>query len=86
MNIISKCANPDCLAAFDYCCGRFFRFRRRQAPGERPVNSHSVVHFWLCKSCSEIYTLEDRMDAVQISLRHSWIQRPPSQQEAVIRH
>jgi len=55
------CANPDCTASFgNFREGLFFRFRRAQLPTEKPVNHHSVEHFWLCKDCSEEYTLEYR--------------------------
>ena len=26
--------------------------------GERPPNTHSVQHFWLCGVCCDVYTLE----------------------------
>src|ERR1700691_1484770 len=55
------CANPDCTASFgSFREGLFFRFRRAQPAGKKPVNHHSVEHFWLCKDCSEEYTLEYR--------------------------
>jgi len=56
--MISKCANPSCLALFDHRQGRLFRFPKRSVEGGGPTNTHSVQHFWLCKPCSEIYTLE----------------------------
>jgi hypothetical protein len=55
------CANPDCSASFgNFREGLFFRFRRAYPASEKPVNHHSVEHFWLCKDCSEEYTLEYR--------------------------
>jgi len=68
---ISKCANPECSVFFDHRCGRFFRFRRPYGPNETPANHHSVWHLWLCRRCSEIYTLETRGTGVQICLRLS---------------
>ena len=65
MAMLSRCANPDCGANFDYGHGRFFRFRRSSSPA--PVNSHSVQHHWLCDSCSETYTLDYR-EAIGILL------------------
>ena len=56
--MLSKCANPDCAAPFDHRHGRFFRFHRPPQDGQLATNAHSVQHFWLCKSCSEIFTLE----------------------------
>jgi hypothetical protein len=67
--MISKCANPDCSAAFDHRAGRFFCFRRAHAPNEPPPNSHSVWHFWLCGDCSETLILDDRGGVVQVSPR-----------------
>src|ERR1700722_196157 len=55
------CANPDCTASFgNFREGLFFRFQRAYPASEKPVNHHSVEHFWLCKDCSEEYTLEYR--------------------------
>ena len=55
------CANPECSARFDEG-GRFFRFRLLADSGQAPQNAHSVQHFWLCKTCSGLYTLECRKD------------------------
>jgi len=57
--MISQCANPDCSKSFDYQQGRFFRFPVN-VKGRKHGNGHSVQHFWLCRSCSEKYTLEYR--------------------------
>lgn len=55
------CANPDCSAPF-HEGGRFFRFRLGADSKQVPQNAHSVQHFWLCKACSPLYTLECRKD------------------------
>ncbi len=56
--MITKCFNPKCEAAFDYREGRLVRSSRilsnSQSSGNRPV----IEHFWLCASCTAIYTLE----------------------------
>lgn len=52
-----KCANPDCHILFDYRQGRFFRFHKEFPRAEKPLNTHSVQHFWLCGKCSGLYTL-----------------------------
>jgi hypothetical protein len=57
--MLSSCANPDCAIPFDHRRGRFFRFHRPLPEGQQPANMHSVQHFWLCKSCSEVFTLEN---------------------------
>lgn len=56
--MFSTCANPDCATPFDHRRGRFFRFHRSPLEGQVAANTHSVQHFWLCKSCCDIYTLE----------------------------
>ena len=56
--MLSACANPDCTAAFDYRGGRFFRFHRSPLEGQIAANTHSVQHFWLCKDCRELHTLQ----------------------------
>lgn len=58
--MFSVCANPDCQIPFDYRRGRLFRFHKEHAVGEKPPNTHSVQHFWLCGICCDIYTLEYR--------------------------
>jgi hypothetical protein len=60
--MFSRCANPDCAASFDYRQGRLFRFRQSDPESQTPAHAHSVKHFWLCKACSETYTLEYRKD------------------------
>jgi hypothetical protein len=56
--MFSFCANPDCQAPFDYRQGRLFRFHKDHPVGEKPPNTHSVQHFWMCGVCCGIYTLE----------------------------
>jgi hypothetical protein len=60
-HMLMKCANPDCSVCFNEA-GRLFRFRLYADPRKAPVNAHSVQHFWLCKGCSELYTLECHKD------------------------
>lgn len=55
--MLSKCANPDCsVSSWEHA--RFYRFHRRAEPNQPPANAHSVRHLWLCRSCSQLYTLE----------------------------
>lgn len=56
--MIVKCARPECSALLQHGEGRFFRFQ--SSSDNAPRNSHSVEHFWLCRECAEIYTLEYR--------------------------
>lgn len=55
--MISSCANPSCQIPFDYRQGELFRFHKAHPPDEKPPNTHSVQHFWLCGKCSRDYTL-----------------------------
>lgn len=56
--MFSFCANPECQAPLNYGHGRFFHFHREHPAGEKPPNTHSVQHFWLCGACCGAYTLE----------------------------
>ena len=55
--MLTKCANPHCSVS-SWENARFFRFHRQPEPNQPPANPHSVEHFWLCKTCSQLYTLE----------------------------
>src|SRR5258708_36959463 len=56
--MFSTCENPDCGTAVDYRQGNFFRFYKSHRADVAPPNTYSVEHFWLCRRCSENYTLE----------------------------
>ena len=58
--MVEKCANPECSQLFDYRQGRLYCCRVQTAGGLLPANSHGLVHYWLCESCSKIYTFEQR--------------------------
>ena len=51
------CANPNCGASFDYRQGQLFRFHENHTGRKAAARAHTVRHLWLCKACSEIYTL-----------------------------
>jgi hypothetical protein len=46
--MLSKCANPDCSAPFDYRQGRLFRVQTVRA---------GFKHLWLCELCAETHTV-----------------------------
>jgi hypothetical protein len=52
-----KCAHPDCTSGFDCEHGRLFRFQQNPHQDQQPSHWHSMKHFWLCGSCSEIFTI-----------------------------
>ena len=63
--MLSKCANPRCVASFRYLhSGRLFQFETRGRPqteGDRmPVQS--VEFFWLCEECATRYRLVSNND------------------------
>ena len=56
--MISRCANPNCsktLMRLDG--GRFFGF---------PTPQKGIEHFWLCVSCSKLYTLKQNNGEVEL--------------------
>ena len=56
-SMFARCANPDCGAPFHYRQGQLFRFLQRDPLTQALTSTHSVRHLWLCKTCSELYTL-----------------------------
>jgi hypothetical protein len=52
--MLSACANPDCQVPFDYRRGKLFRFHKEHLVSEKPPNTHSVQHFWLCGVCCDV--------------------------------
>jgi hypothetical protein len=57
--MFSKCANPQCSVSFDYHLGgKYFRFHQSPQAYDADRNAHEVVHFWLCGTCAEKYTVE----------------------------
>lgn len=72
--MFTSCANPDCRVTYTEG-GKFFRFRLDPGPKQVAVNAHSVQHFWLCRACSKLYTLECRR-ANCIVIRPRLLQSP----------
>lgn len=60
-----KCASPACSTAFHWTGGgKFFRFRpdpvspsRSDSAVDAPFGIHGVKHYWLCESCSQVFSL-----------------------------
>jgi hypothetical protein len=68
--MVEKCSNPDCGVPFDYREGRLIRFCKPPLDGQSPAGQHRVEHFWLCRSCSELYVFEYQNGAgMRIKLR-----------------
>jgi len=69
-----KCANPACPTEFHWTGGgKFFRFRPdpvapngNNPTSDSPGGIHGVRHYWLCESCSHVFTLtqEETNDVV----------------------
>jgi hypothetical protein len=58
--MLSKCANPDCGAAFHYLGeGKLYeiKFDRNQDPQPFKMSAGRAERFWLCDRCSNLMTL-----------------------------
>ncbi len=64
--MVSKCANPECMARFRYLHeGKLFQVdisaekpalnRPQPLPTSKP--GHHIEHFWLCGDCAASFTL-----------------------------
>lgn len=53
--MLSKCANPACLARFRYLRqGRIFNIETGSVfSGGNGSPSHKIEHFWLCERCAQ---------------------------------
>jgi len=87
-NLESKCANPACPARFDWQLhGKFYRFYRDRTRVNcfslfpRPISGpRDVEHFWLCESCSMVFTLANEQDH-GIVVRPRGFERRAAEQE-----
>ncbi len=53
--MLSKCANPVCLARFLYLSqGRIFNIQIESSVTESRPPSNKIEHFWLCESCARV--------------------------------
>jgi hypothetical protein len=57
--VLSKCANPACLARFRYLHeGRIFKVETGAvAPDGNKASTRRIEHFWLCERCMQILTI-----------------------------
>ena len=58
--MLSKCANPDCGATFDYLGeGKLFEIKvdQNQDPQPFKMSAGRAERFWLCDRCSSLMTL-----------------------------
>lgn len=76
--MLSKCANPECVAPFHYLReGKLFQIERRNGvingAGPQLVNKDGrrVEHFWLCGCCATKMTLayEPKQGLIVIPLK-----------------
>jgi hypothetical protein len=56
--MLTKCANADCGAPFNYREGRLFRQQAAPARNGAPSIEGPIQHFWLCAKCADIYRLD----------------------------
>jgi hypothetical protein len=56
--MVSKCANPSCVAPFRYLHeGRIFTVRARETEHRPDGADPKVERYWLCSTCSDRMTL-----------------------------
>jgi hypothetical protein len=56
--VLSKCANPTCLARFHYLHqGRIFNIEMGTASSNRISGTRRIEHFWLCERCAQTLTV-----------------------------
>ncbi len=56
--MVSKCANPACMAPFRYLHeGRIFTVRAGASEGHADVADPILERYWLCSRCSDRMTL-----------------------------
>jgi hypothetical protein len=57
--VLSKCANPACLARFHYLHeGRIFKIETATvASGSKSSPTRRIEYFWLCERCMHTLTL-----------------------------
>jgi hypothetical protein len=57
--VLSKCANPACLARFHYLHeGRIFNIETGTAPSDSIGSAiRRIEHFWLCERCAQTLTV-----------------------------
>ena len=76
--MFARCSNPNCGVPFDYREGRLIRCCKPPLDGQFPADHHCVEHFWLCRSCSELYVFEyERGAGVKIKLRARELRQRP---------
>jgi hypothetical protein len=57
--VLSKCANPTCLARFHYLHeGRIFKLETGTVSSDRNGSPpRRIEHFWLCERCAQTLTV-----------------------------
>ena len=57
--MLSKCANPACLARFHYLHeGRIFKVELSVVVSDNDkTRTRRIEHFWLCERCVQIFTV-----------------------------
>jgi hypothetical protein len=57
--VLSKCANPTCLARFHYLHqGRIFNIETGAISSDRTrAPTRKIEHFWLCETCAQTLTV-----------------------------
>jgi hypothetical protein len=81
--VLSKCANPACLARLHYLHeGRIFNIETGSvaSDGNNSV-SHRIEHFWLCERCAQTLTVVMENGAVTTRPVHLQLAKGVSQEK-----
>jgi hypothetical protein len=86
-----KCANPACPTAFHWTGGgKFFRFRpdpvaanQNNSTDDSPGGIHGVRHYWLCESCSHVFTLVHE-EGRGVTIKPIWPELPAGETPKVL--
>jgi hypothetical protein len=56
--VLSKCANPACLARFHYLHeGRIFKIETATVASDSKAPTRKIEYFWLCEGCMQTLTV-----------------------------
>jgi hypothetical protein len=70
--MLSKCANPVCMARFHYLHeGKIFNIEiTTWSAHSEEMSLHRIEHYWLCEACAKVYRVGLANGTVSIHLLH----------------
>jgi hypothetical protein len=87
--MLSKCANPTCLARFHYLHeGRIFNIETAIASSKGKASPiRKIEHFWLCERCAQTFTVAIENGVVTtLPLRHELPPGAPQERHEIKRY